>query len=140
MRNPEPYIVVRAGWRLRRKLPSLRCRPRGDLETLSPMKTFGIALLLVSASILAGCASNAPPQTSQGTTPGGGTGTSADLLGSGSTFVAPLMDKWRTAFHAQNPGVTISYTGGGSGKGRTDVTNKLVDFAGSDAPMKDAEI
>lgn len=99
------------------------------------MKILGIALLLVSATVLAGCASNNPPQTSSSQQ-----GAAADLLGSGSTFVAPLMDKWRTTFHGQNPGVTISYTGGGSGKGRTDVTNKLVDFAGSDAPMKDGEI
>jgi phosphate transport system substrate-binding protein len=64
----------------------------------------------------------------------------ADLLGDGSTFVAPLMDKWRTTFGAANPDVKISYTGGGSGKGRTDITNKIVDFAGSDAAMKDTEI
>lgn len=116
------------------------------------MKALLITILLVVAG-LAGCANNAPPSTStdptptpatSGTTPAtpasGGSGLDADLLGDGSTFVAPLMDKWRTQFGAQNPGVTVSYTGGGSGKGRTDITNKLVDFAGSDAPMKDAEI
>src|SRR5581483_2901683 len=97
------------------------------------MKIASLALLLVAGLVLAGCASNAPPSSS---TPA----LHADLLGDGSTFVAPLMDKWRTAFHDQNSGVTISYTGGGSGKGRGDITKNLVDFAGSDAPMSDAEL
>jgi phosphate transport system substrate-binding protein len=103
--------------------------------------------ILVLAALLAGCTSNAPLAT-DATTPSTATGAPlatdsslhADLLGDGSTFVSPLMDKWRTDFGKANKGVTISYTGGGSGKGRTDITNKLVDFAGSDAPMKDSEI
>src|SRR5581483_10406312 len=111
------------------------------------MKIASLALLLVAGLVLAGCASNAPPSSSTpststpaGTTPSTSTpALHADLLGDGSTFVAPLMDKWRTAFHDQNSGVTISYTGGGSGKGRGDITKNLVDFAGSDAPMSPAE-
>ena len=34
---------------------------------------------------------------------------------------------------------TITYGGGGSGKGRTDLAEKTVDFAGSDSPYKDAD-
>lgn len=110
------------------------------------MKLVLTVLLLGGALILAGCATNTPPGPST-TTTSGGAATSptmgalkADLLGDGSTFVAPVMDKWRTAFTAQNAGVTITYNGGGSGQGRTHVTQKVVDFAGSDAPMKDSEI
>lgn len=110
------------------------------------MKAQALVILLIAAA-LAGCANNAPPagSGSQGV-PVSGTpaptieGLSANLLGDGSTFVAPLMDTWRTKFGQANSGVTISYTGGGSGKGRSDITNKLVDFAGSDTPMKDAEL
>ena len=36
--------------------------------------------------------------------------------------------------------VTVNYAGGGSGKGRQDLADQLVDFAGSDPPMKDSEI
>ena len=106
------------------------------------MKTVILTLSLVSAVVLAGCASNEPPSTSTGSTPptGAASGLSAQLTGSGSTFVAPLMDKWRTDFTSKNSGVQISYTGGGSGKGRTDVSKSLVDFAASDAPMKDEEL
>jgi phosphate transport system substrate-binding protein len=35
---------------------------------------------------------------------------------------------------AKDSGHTVNYTGGGSGKGRSDFTGNLVDFAGSDAP------
>jgi phosphate transport system substrate-binding protein len=35
--------------------------------------------------------------------------------------------------------VTITYGGGGSGKGRTDLATKVVDFAGSDAAFADAD-
>lgn len=108
-----------------------------------------IIAILVLAVLAAGCTNNAPPSTDTGAPTGQGTSPTAPgtngslnaaLLGDGSTFVAPLMDKWRTEFAKANPGVTVSYTGGGSGKGRTDIANKLVDFAGTDAPMKDSEI
>ncbi len=36
-------------------------------------------------------------------------------------------------------GAQITYGGGGSGKGRTDLTEKTVDYAGSDSPFKDDE-
>lgn len=109
------------------------------------MKLVPLALALVASLALAGCASNNVPPAS--TTPstatpavtGSGSGLHAQLVGDGSTFVAPLMDKWRTDFAKANAGVTISYTGGGSGKGRGDITKGLVDFAGSDAPMSAAE-
>lgn len=93
------------------------------------MKSITLAILVVSATALAGCASNE-----------GSSGTTVSLAGSGSTFIAPLMDNWRTSFGGENPDVKVSYGGGGSGKGRTEITQNLVDFAGSDAPMKDAEL
>lgn len=53
--------------------------------------------------------------------------------GSGATFAAPLVDACKVDF-AKDTGHTVNYTGGGSGKGRTDFAGGLVDFAGSDAP------
>ena len=55
------------------------------------------------------------------------------LNGSGATFALPLIDACKVDF-AKDSGHTINYPGGGSGKGRTDFTAGLVDFAGSDAP------
>jgi len=57
------------------------------------------------------------------------------LRGSGSTFVLPAMDAWSRGFREVCPGVVIEYAGGGSGKGQKDIIGRLVDFAGSDAPL-----
>lgn len=54
------------------------------------------------------------------------------INGSGATFAVPLIDACKVEF-AKDKGHTINYTGGGSGKGRTDFTKNLVDFAASDA-------
>jgi len=56
------------------------------------------------------------------------------LNGSGATFASPLIDSCKVDYAAKS-GNTINYAGGGSGKGRTDFTNNLVDFAGTDAPF-----
>jgi len=56
------------------------------------------------------------------------------LNGSGATFAQPLIDACKVDYAASS-GNTVNYAGGGSGKGRTDFTNNLVDFAGSDAPF-----
>ena len=56
----------------------------------------------------------------------------AQINGSGATFAVPLIDACKVEF-AKETGHTVNYTGGGSGKGRTDFTSNLVDFAASDA-------
>jgi phosphate transport system substrate-binding protein len=60
------------------------------------------------------------------------------INGSGATFALPLIDACKADF-AKDKGHTINYPGGGSGKGRTDFTAGLVDFAGSDAPYSSGE-
>ena len=54
------------------------------------------------------------------------------ISGSGATFAQPLIDACKVDYAAET-GNTVNYAGGGSGRGRTDFTNNLVDFAGSDA-------
>ena len=65
--------------------------------------------------------------------------TSLGLTASGATFPQPFLDVTITAYSSINPNVLINYQGGGSGKGITDFTNRVVDFAGSDAPLTDAQ-
>jgi len=60
------------------------------------------------------------------------------LNGSGATFALPLIDACK-ADYASASGNSINYPGGGSGKGRTDFANNLVDFAGSDAAYTSGE-
>jgi len=57
-----------------------------------------------------------------------------ELKGAGSSFVAPLVAAWQLKYEAAK-GVKISYNPIGSGGGISAITNKTVDFAGSDAPM-----
>ena len=60
------------------------------------------------------------------------------LHGAGSTLVQPLEAEWATAYNQQT-GNTISYAGVGSGTGITDISNRLVDFGASDAPLTPAQ-
>jgi phosphate transport system substrate-binding protein len=69
----------------------------------------------------------------------GGAKVSGTLQGSGSTFQAAFQEEAIADFQKANSGTTITYGGGGSGKGRTDLKSKVVDFAGSDAPYSDTD-
>jgi phosphate transport system substrate-binding protein len=59
---------------------------------------------------------------------------STSLSGDGSTFQKGFNDVAIGYFKQLQKGVSISYQGTGSGQGRTDFANKVVDFAGTDAP------
>jgi len=55
------------------------------------------------------------------------------LSGAGSSLVYPLLSQWTSNYHGLHPNVQINYQSVGSGTGVTDFTNKVVDFAGTDA-------
>src|SRR5499427_9549633 len=61
------------------------------------------------------------------------------LNGSGSTLSKPFQEVAIEQFKKSHSDVTINYGGGGSGKGRQDLADMVVDFAGSDSPFKEAE-
>ncbi len=71
--------------------------------------------------------------------PAGG-GSSATLNGSGSTFQKTFDQVVIQAFQQKSSGVTVNYAGGGSGKGKTDLQTKTVDFAGTDSLVKAADL
>lgn len=97
----------------------------------------------VSMALVAGaCGSdNNTKTTTQPTTAGAtttifaGANDKATLSGAGSTFVATIAQEWIKQYKSAAPGVTVNYTGVGSGAGITQLTAKTVDFAGSDAPL-----
>jgi phosphate transport system substrate-binding protein len=62
------------------------------------------------------------------------------LNGSGSTLSKPYQETAIEEFKKANKGVTLNYGGGGSGKGRQDLADMVVDFAGSDSPYKEADL
>lgn len=56
------------------------------------------------------------------------------LSGDGSTLVAPIMAEWAQGFQGRT-GNSVTYNPVGSGQGISDISHRLVDFAGSDAPL-----
>jgi phosphate transport system substrate-binding protein len=83
-----------------------------------------LGALVVGALVLPACSS------SSGTT----------LNGSGSTFQAIFNEAAIAAFQKANKDATINYAGGGSGKGKTDLQTKSVDFAGTDSLVKSEDL
>ena len=67
-------------------------------------------------------------------------GGSATLNASGATFPQSYYEEVIGAFKQKDSNVTINYAGGGSGKGRQDFADQVVDFAGSDAPYKPEDL
>ena len=65
---------------------------------------------------------------------------SATLNASGATFPQAFYEDQIAAFKDAAPGVTINYGGGGSGKGRQDLADQVVDWAGSDGVIKPEDL
>jgi phosphate transport system substrate-binding protein len=67
------------------------------------------------------------------------TAQATDITGAGSTFAAPIYTKWADAYQKSGGG-KVNYQGIGSSGGIKQINAKTVDFAGSDAPLKDDEL
>jgi len=83
-----------------------------------------LAALMLPVALI-GSASAATPSAKQLS--------SATLNADGSTFQLAFNQVVIGAFKPVQKSVTINYQGNGSGQGRTDFTNKVVDWAGTDA-------
>lgn len=70
-------------------------------------------------------------------TPGGPP--SVTLTGAGATFPLPFLSAVSNNYSRIHSNVQINYQAIGSGKGRSALHDKTVDFAGSDAPLSVAE-
>ena len=107
---------------------------------------WGIALVLVFGLVAAACGSD-----SGSTSKGNGNGTSsttkpapplaaATLAGSGSTFQQAFNETVIQEFKTVQPAVTVTYAGGGSGKGQSDLQAGLVQWAGTDSTIKTEDV
>ena len=65
---------------------------------------------------------------------------SGEINGSGATFPKVYYDESIAEFAGVAPDVTVNYAGGGSGKGRTDLQEQVVDFAGTDSTVKPEDV
>ena len=61
------------------------------------------------------------------------------LTGAGATFPFPLIDLWRVEYNNVYDNVNLNYQSIGSGGGIKQHIEKTVNFAASDAPMRQAE-
>ncbi|HEY4607980.1 MAG TPA: phosphate ABC transporter substrate-binding protein PstS [Ilumatobacteraceae bacterium] len=61
------------------------------------------------------------------------------LVASGATFPKGFYDDAIATLAGVAPGLTVEYGGGGSGKGRSDLQEQVVDFAGTDGVVKDED-
>lgn len=68
------------------------------------------------------------------------TDSTVTLDASGSTFQKPFQEEAIASFTKAHPDIKINYGGGGSGKGRQDLADRVTDFAGSDSPFKAADL
>ncbi|AAZ97089.1 Periplasmic phosphate binding protein [Thiobacillus denitrificans ATCC 25259] len=63
----------------------------------------------------------------------------ADVTGAGATFPYAVYTKWAEAYRAAT-GNKVNYQGIGSSGGVKQIKAKTVDFGGTDAPLKDADL
>lgn len=106
-----------------------------------------LAMALVVTMVVAACGGGGEAPQGEGTGPTGAEGTQpapsaqpVSLHGAGASFPYPLYSKWMDEYHQLNPNITVNYDSIGSGGGIKGITEKTVDFAGSDAPMSDEEL
>jgi phosphate transport system substrate-binding protein len=101
--------------------------------------------LAVCAVALAACSSSSSSSSSSGSSSTASASASASLSGtlngSGSTFQTTYQEAAIAAFRSVQPGMTVNYGSGGSGKGRSDLAAGVTNFGGSDtAPIPSAEL
>lgn len=103
------------------------------------------AIWFVAVLAMGGCGKkkdeSAGTTTASGETPKPSTGGGAVTLNaSGATFQKAAQEVTIEAFTKANKNVKVNYGAGGSGKGRQDFADQVVDFACTDAPYKEADL
>jgi phosphate transport system substrate-binding protein len=95
--------------------------------------------VVIVAAALAAAACSSSSSTTSSPSSSSTSNLSGTLNASGSTFQLTFQEAAIAAFKSVQPGMTVNYGGGGSGKGRTDLSSGVVNFAGSDSPVPSSE-
>jgi phosphate transport system substrate-binding protein len=115
-----------------------------------PRRVWALGLLTALAVIGAACSNDktttSATGSSSGSTASSAAGISIDyskltgtLNGSGSSFQDAFDQKAKSEFAKKASGVTVNYTKSGSSAGKQDLANQVVQFAGTDSLIKDAD-
>ena len=99
----------------------------------------GLTLALTGVACSSSKKSSTDTGSSGSTTPANQQLASATLNGDGSSFQLAFQQAGIAGFTALQPKVTINYQGNGSGAGKKDLGNQIVQFAGTDSLVKPAE-
>jgi len=91
-----------------------------------------VVLALGAALLLGACSNNKDG--------GSGEKITATLDGSGSTFQKAFDEAVIDAFRSVQPGIAITYAGGGSGQGKTDLAGAVKQWAGTDSLVKPEDL
>jgi phosphate transport system substrate-binding protein len=105
-------------------------------------RTFPLAAATVAALVLAtACGSSDDDQATTDTKAGAvkEAALSATLNASGATFPKGFYELTIGAYKKVQPGVTVNYAGGGSGTGRQNLQDGVVDFAGTDGLVREED-
>src|SRR5271169_7083421 len=99
--------------------------------------TAGLAVCAVALAACSSSSSSSSSSSTSTTSPSSGTSSSSAALsgtlnGSGSSFQTTFQEAAISAFKSVQPGMTVNYGSGGSGKGRSDLAANVVNYAGSD--------
>jgi phosphate transport system substrate-binding protein len=110
--------------------------------TTAGLAVCAVALAACSSSSSSSSSSSASAGTSSSSTASASSNASLSgtLNGSGSTFQTVFQQSAIAAFRSVDPGITVNYGSGGSGKGRTDLASGVVNYAGSDSPIPAADV
>jgi phosphate transport system substrate-binding protein len=146
-----------APYRTRRLQPN----PKENHNVNNSRKRSVALVSVLAISLLGAACSSSKKATTAGTTPGttasstGGTAAAettttvagldytkleGSLVASGATFPKSFYDEAIANLATAAPKLKVEYGGGGSGKGRTDLQTKVVDFAGTDGVVKAEDV
>lgn len=96
---------------------------------------------VAASALLAVACSGATRAPSTGVTGAPAGNLTADLLGAGASFPAPIYLEWIAEYTANvQPGMSINYQSIGSGGGVEQFIGQQTDFGASDAFLRDAEL
>ncbi|HEX2850761.1 MAG TPA: phosphate ABC transporter substrate-binding protein PstS [Acidimicrobiales bacterium] len=105
----------------------------------SRRRLLGLAAVVATVGLVgAACGGSKGSDTGSSSSSGASSAklSAATLNGSGSTFQLAFDEAAIAQFKEKQPAVTVNYGGGGSGKGKQDLADQIVDFAGTDSLVK----
>jgi phosphate transport system substrate-binding protein len=112
-------------------------------QTVKRVNNRSLASIVLAGALavtLAGCGADATSTDTDTATAEGGAELSGSIAGAGASSQEKAMEGWMATFGSVAPDVTVTYEAVGSGGGREQFLAGGVQFAGSDAALKDEEL